>query len=419
MKAMKKQTPAPSGATSTRRNFLKRTSLGVASLTLSPLVLRGAVGANDRIRIGMIGTGDRAQALLSELVTSAEDHNVQVTAICDVWKKNREATTAKIKKSFGVEPRAFSKFQELLALSDVDAVTIATPDFGHTPIMLEALTVGKDVYVEKPMSLDLDLANQALALARAKQRIVQVGTQRRSDGHHIAAAQAIAAGALGKLSRISVAVHFNHARWARAYEDCKEADVDWPAFLMGKSARPFDAKLLRRWQLYRFCTNGIPGLWLPHYADLICLFTGTKYPFHAVSLGGNFIWKDGREHADTFQTILEYPEGFLFDFTMDLGNATGSRFLLHGTEATLDVDNWTITPEGGTKDKKPEPRQITAVPATGHMENWLACLRSRRLPAADIQIGQQQTVAEVMSALAAETGRRQVFDPNSQRIVSG
>ena len=418
-KTMKKPSALQTGSVCTRRGFLHKASLRVAALSLSPLGLRGAAGANDRIRIGMIGTGDRAQALLSEIVKSARSHNVQVTAICDVWKKNRESTAAKLKKSFGTEPRAFSKFQELLALSDVDAVIIATPDFGHTPILLEALAAGKDVYVEKPMSLDLELANKALALARAKQRIVQVGTQRRSDGHHIAAAQAIAAGALGKLSRISVAVHFNHARWARAYDDCVEADVDWPAFLMGKGTMPFDAKLLRRWQLYRFCTNGIPGLWLPHYADLICLFTGTKYPSRAVSLGGNFIWKDGREHADTFQTILEYPEGFLFDFTMDLGNATGSRFLLHGTEATLDVDNWTITLEGGTKDKKPEPRQITAAPATGHMENWLECLRSRKLPAADIQIGQQQTVAVVMSALAAETGRRQVFDPDKQRIVGG
>lgn len=104
---------------------------------------------------------------------------------------------------------------------------------------------------------------------------------------------------------------------------------------------------------------------------------------------------------------------------MDLGNANGSRFLLHGTEALLDVDNWTITPEGGTKDKKPESRTITAAPATSHMENWLECIRSRKLPVADIQIGQQQTVAVVMSALAAETGQRQRFDPGEQKIVSG
>jgi predicted dehydrogenase len=415
---MKKQFSTKAGSVCTRRRFLKHTSLGAAALSLGPLVLRGAGGANERISIGMIGTGDRAQALLSEILKLAKGQNVQVTAVCDVWKKNRDATAAKIKKLSGSEPRTFSKLQELLALSDLDAVTIATPDFGHTPIMLEALAAGKDVYVEKPMSLELDIANQALALARAKSRIVQVGTQRRSDGRHIAAAKEVASGVLGKLNRISVAVHFNHARWARAYDDCKEADVDWQSFQLGKGPIPFDAKVLRRWQLYRFCTNGIPGLWLPHYADLICLFSGAKYPSRAVSLGENFVWRDGREHADTFQTILEYPEGFLFDFTMDLGNAAGSRFLLHGTKATMDIDNWTITPEGGTRASKPEPRMITGVPATTHMQNWLECLRSRKLPAADIQIGQQQTVAVVMSALASETGRRQEFDPNNQKIVS-
>lgn len=415
---MKTQTSTKTGSSWTRRSFLKHASLSAAAFSLSPLVLRGAPGANDRINIGMIGTGDRAQALLSEIVKLTKSQNVQVTALCDVWRKNRETTAGKIKTAFGAEPRAFSRFQELLALPEVDAVTIATPDFGHTPIMLEALAAGKDVYVEKPMSLDLDLANQALALARSRQSIVQVGTQRRSDGKHIAAAHAVASGVLGKLNRISVAVHFNHARWARSFEDCKEADVDWPAFLLGKARMPFDAKLLRRWQLYRFCTNGIPGLWLPHYADLVCLLTGAKYPTRAVSLGGNYVWKDGREHPDTFHTVLEYPEGFLFDFAMDLGNASGSHFTLHGTEGTLDIENWTITAEGGAKDKKAEPKQISALPATGHMQNWLECIRSRKLPAADIQIGQQQTVAVVMSALAFETGRRQQFDPVKPSIVS-
>jgi predicted dehydrogenase len=188
---------------------------------------------------------------------------------------------------------------------------------------------------------------------------------------------------------------------------------------MGNPSMPFDAKLLRRWQLYRFCTNGIPGLWLPHYADLICLLTGTKYPSHAVSLGGNYVWKDGREHPDTFQTVLEYPEGFVFDFAMDLGNANGSHFTLHGTEATLDIENWTITPEGGTKAKPAVPRKINPIPAPSHWANWLQCIRSRTLPAADIQLGQQQTVAVVMSSLAFETGRRTRYEAASRTVGPG
>jgi len=405
--------------TLSRRRFLKCTTASVTLLGVSPLVLRGAPGANERIRIGMIGTGDRAQALLAEIIKVAKAENVQITAICDVWKKNRDATAAKIERAFGAAPQMFSKFEDLLALKDVDAVTIATPDFGHAPILIAALEAGKDVYVEKPMSLDLDAANRALDLARAKKAVVQVGTQRRSEGKCIAAAREIASGVLGKISRFSVGMHFNHARWARPYEDCQEADVDWPAFLLGKGPRPFDTKLIRRWQLYRFCTNGIAGLWLPHYADLVCLLTGAKYPTRGVSLGGNFVWHDGREHSDTFHTVLEYPEGFLFDFAMSLGNTAGTHCTVHGTDATLDVEAATTTPEGGTKDKPVEVKKIGAAPETSHMANWLQCIRSRELPVADIQFGQQHTVAVVMSALAFETGLRHRYDAASRTVVPG
>ncbi len=398
---------------------MRSTSIGAAALSISPLILRSAPGANDRIRIGMIGAGDRAQALLAEIIKAAKAENVQVTAICDVWKKNRAATAAKIEKAFGAAPQMFSKFQDLLAMKDVDAVTIATPDFSHAPILLAALEAGKDVYVEKPMSIDLDAANKALDLARAKKAVVQVGTQRRSDGKHVAAAKEIASGVLGTISRFSVGMHFNQARWARAYADCQAADVDWPAFLMGKGSQPFDAKLLRRWQLYRFCTNGIAGLWLPHYADLVCMLMRAKYPTRGVAFGGNYVWKDGREHSDTFHTILEYPEGFMFDFAMSLGNAAGTHFTIHGTKATLDMEAWTITPEGGTKAKPAERKPVGSEPVPGHMQNWLQCLRSRERPVCDIEFGQQQTVAVVMSAQAFETGLRHRYDAAKRAIMPG
>jgi predicted dehydrogenase len=285
--------------------------------------------------------------------------------------------------------------------------------------LLASLAAGKDVYIEKPMCLDMETANQALDLARAKKAVVQVGTQRRSSGRFVGAAREIASGALGKISRVSVGMHFNQARWARDYDDCLEADVDWAAYLMGKSSMPFDAKLLRRWQLYRFCTNGIAGLWLPHYADMVGVLTGAKYPVQGVAMGGNYVWHDGREHSDTFHTIMEYPEGFMFDFAMSLGNSGGTHCTVHGTEATMEVDSETITPEGGAKDKPAETRKFRTESVTPHMIDWFRCMRSRGRPVADIEIGQQQTVAVVMSALAQETGRRHRYDPATRRIMPG
>jgi predicted dehydrogenase len=267
------------------------------------------------------------------------------------------------------------------------------------------------------MATVLQHAKDLIKVVKGSKQVVQVGTQRRSEGRCIAAAKEIASGVLGRINRVSVGMHFNHARWARPYEECREADVDWPAFLLGKGPRPFDAKLIRRWQLYRFCTNGIAGLWLPHYADLVCFLTGAKYPSRGVALGGNFVWKDGREHSDTFHTVFDYPEGFLFDFAMSLGNAAGTHCTIHGTNATLDVEAGTITPEGGTKDKPVEVKKIGSAPAPSHMANWLQCIRSRGQPVADIQFGQQQTVAVVMSALAFESGLRHAYDA-ARRVVA-
>ena len=152
-----------------------------------------------------------------------------------------------------------------------------------------------------------------------------------------------------------------------------EADVDWPAFLLHLPARPFDARLLRRWQLYRETSNGLPGLWMTHFADAVHMLTGASYPSTAVALGGIYVWKDGREHTDTFHAILEYPEGFLFDWGMGLGNASGGHFTVHGTKATLDADRWTIQPE----NKGQKSRQLCgrAHRCRTWRTGWSACAR--------------------------------------------
>ena len=355
---------------------------------------------------------------MRELLPLASKHNLSITAVCDVWRKNREAAAARVKQSLGEEPRQFARFDDVLTLRGLDAVVIATPDFSHAPILLAALEAGKDVYIEKPMTIDLPSANKALDLARAKERVVQAGTQRRSDGRFIAAARMIADGAIGKINRVSAAMDVNAPRWVRRFEDCRAEDVDWPAFLCGLTARPFDARLLRCWQLFRETTNGIPGLWMTHYADAVNLLAGTTYPRAAVSLGGNYVWKDGREHADTFHTLVEFPEEFLFSWGMGLGNAAGIHFTLHGTRGTLDAEKWTCSNEGaaGVSTGKVEATKISPERTVGHMENWVQCLRSRSRPAADIQFGHQHVVMTVMCAEALATGRRQIWNASKREI---
>lgn len=355
---------------------------------------------------------------MGEILALATKQNVAITAVCDVWNKNRQTAAARVKGALGREPLEFTRFRELLALKEIDAVVIATPDFGHGPILVAALEAGKDVYVEKPMTIDLESANKALDLARRNGRVVQVGTQRRSDGRFLGAARLVATGVLGQISRVSAAMNFNEARWARPYGDCAEADVDWEAFLLDLPRRPFDARLLRQWQLYRACTNGLAGLWMTHYADAVHLVTGASYPSRAVALGGIYIWKDGREHTDTFHALVEYPEGFLFDWGMGLGNSAGVHFTVHGTKGTLDLEKWTLSPAGG-RDSSLQEGQVPVEPSRSHVENWLESLRSRQRPNADIQYGHQHAVATILCATALETGQRQKYDPVQRSISAG
>jgi predicted dehydrogenase len=283
----------------------------------------------------MICVGDRGSFHLGQIARLATNCNARIRAVCDVWQVNLRRAAERVKLAFGDLPRTCTRFGELISDEQVDAVVIATPDFGHAAILLEALEAGKDAYVEKPMALDvgrpitLHLADRRTASSRWEPSIAATAD--------MAAARELAGGVLGKVHRIHASANFNQARWARDYSSCNQADVDWPAYLFNRKQRPFDPKLLRRWQLYRDFTNGLPGLWMTHYVDAVHLLTGAKYPASAVALGGNYIWHDGREHTDTFHAVLEYPEGFLFDWSMCLGNSAGTEFQVFGTKATLDL----------------------------------------------------------------------------------
>ncbi|HOX01176.1 MAG TPA: Gfo/Idh/MocA family oxidoreductase [Candidatus Paceibacterota bacterium] len=399
-----------------RRQFVHRASIGAAILASPSQLARAAAGANERIRIGMIGVGGRGSALLADILGQRQKKNVEIAALCDVYRKNLDAAAQRVRQSQGgSEPARFSRYQDLLAFRDLDAVTIATPDFSHGTLLVAALQARKDVYVEKPMTIDLEHANQAFDLARANQCVVQAGTQRRSEGKFISAAKMIAQGALGTLNRIAAAYYVNQARWKRQNDPCTAADVDWDAYLLHLPKRPFNASLLREWQLHRETSNGMPGLWMTHYADATSMLTGARYPSSAVAHGGTYVWKDGREHADTFYALVDYPEGFLFNWGMGLGNAAGIHWTLHGTLGTIDMEKATFTPER----PKAQPAPLPPEPSLSHMGQWLDCIRTRQRPNADIQFGHQHVVATVMCARALETGQRQTYNPASRLILPG
>lgn len=393
-----------------RRSFFSQASAGMATFLVATGPTRG--GANETIGVGLIGVGNRGGTHLQEILQLASSRNVRVTALCDVQRPVLSVRSAQVEKVQGAAPATTTRFRELLEDPDVDAVVIATPDFSHGTILNAALRAGKDVYIEKPMTIDLDSANEAIDLARSRDQIIQVGTQRRSDGWFRAGAEAVASGVLGDLSRISAAMNFNEPRWNRDSSFLRPEDVDWEAYRLDRLDSPFDPRRLVCWQLFRETSNGIPGLWMTHYADAVHMLTSATYPSSVVAHGGNYVWHDGREHADTFHALVEYPGGWLFDWGMGLGNAAGSHFTLHGREATLDADHWTIAREGA----KGKTTSLSPKPTTSHIANWLDCVRSRQTPNAPIESGHQHAVATILAAKALETGRRVKYDPEHRAI---
>lgn len=401
----------PLVSVATRRGFLGTTAAGLAAFSSRRASARSS--PNDTIGIGFIGVGGRAGAHLAEILARASGDNLRVLAVCDVNRRNLDRAAGMVESKQGAKPAVTTRYPELLANADVDAVVIATPDFSHGRILNDTLAAGKDVYIEKPMTIDLDSANRALDLARQNQRVVQVGTQRRSDGHFRGAEKVLASGALGKISRASASIGFNQARWQRSNIDLTEQDVDWDAYLLDLPKRPFDPKFLLCWQLYKETSNGMPGLWMTHYADALAMVAGLTYPESGVASGGTFVWHDGREHADTFTALLTYPEGMLFDWSMNLGTSRSTHFLINGTKATLDLERWTVTADAPASAKG---EAVESLRVPGHMENWIQCMRSRQAPAADIIYGHQHVVATVMAAEALRTGRRHVYDPATRTL---
>jgi predicted dehydrogenase len=382
-------------ASPSRRSFF----LGAATAALATR----AAGANDRIQLGIIGAGGRAG-----------DHIRELTRLKDL-----NLTAAIVEKSFGAKPRATTDYRELLALKDLDAVIIATPDFSHPIILKAAVEAKKDAYVEKPFAVEFEGAKAAYLAAKNSNQVVAAGTQRRSDPNFMGAAKLMQAGALGKVTRVEMCYNVQAPRWKRNdVASVREADVDWKMFQMGRIDKPFDPRLLREWQLFPETTNGIPGLWMSHYIDLVPWFLGDQFPSGAVSNGGVFLHKDGRKTTDVFYTLLDYPKEFLVMYSMTLTNASPIRNLWFGTRGTLDCEKWVVSGEGSTQaDKIAAEQKIQPEIGNSHMANFLECVRSRGTPRADVEAGFAHAVAGIMSADALKHGRRIRFDRQKLQIL--
>ena len=404
----------------TRREFMSKTAIGAAGLAFvgtGMLSSSRAYGANDRLSIGMVGPGQRGRSLMGDFHKAADAANAEITAVCDIWTVNQDRGAKMVKDWWGKEPRRFRNLEDMLALDDLDGVIVATADFQHARMLAQAVKAGKDVYCEKPMANDLEDAENALKAVTDSGRVVQIGTQRRSDGTHAAAAELMKSGVLGTICKVDVSWNYYGARWRRGdLNEVKEQDVDWKRFLMGKRYRPFDPHQYMEWRLFRDFSSGIPDQWMSHMIDVVHWLTGEQFPSSVVAHGGTYVWKDGRENGDTFQALLEYPKGFLASYSTTFGNDAGNSTKIYGTKGMLDCDTWKCTGSGGGDQKITEEIAIKALPSVSHMGNWLDCMRSRKQPNASILGAYSSSVAVIMATRALHSGTKVMYDPSTQEM---
>jgi len=398
------------------------------------------LGANDRISLGHIGVGRRGTGLAG-IAAQLKAKNVEMTAVCDLWKVNREAAAARAQTAYGRAPRAFQYMEDLLALKDVDAVLISTADFQHATHLKTVVEAGKDAYCEKPMANDLAEAKAARDAVLRSDRIVQVGTQHRSEPYQIAARDFIRSGALGDVSKVEIVWNYHGPRWRGREEvaQLREQDTDWRRWLLGKPYRPFDPRMYFEFRLYKDFSSGIADQWMSHGIDLIHYFLDDEFPRSVMASGGVFAWKDGRENPDTFQALLEYPKGFLVSYATSFGNDADSFSRIMGKAATLvniggeGSPRWKWVEEKGTHETDPNVKRAEKyvtlpgddrVPPTSisdddlsHMTNWFECLRSRKQPNATVRNGFAHSVACIMAARAYREGRKLYWDARTESIL--
>ena len=198
-----------------RRSFLNTAAGVVAGSAFASTALSYGriLGANDRIALGHIGIGNRGSELHMMASQLKDKHNVETVAVCDLWKNNRERAAANSERYYGRAPRAFQHLEDLLALKDVDAVLIATPEHSHSPMLKAAVEAGKDAYCEKPMGNVLEEVKAARDAVKQRNLVVQIGTQHRSEPYQLAAREVVRSGALGDVSKYEIVWNYNGPRW--------------------------------------------------------------------------------------------------------------------------------------------------------------------------------------------------------------
>jgi predicted dehydrogenase len=438
-----------------RRNFLKQSSLAaLGAIAFSAKSYANIIGANDRVRVGVVGFSDRFRSsLLPAFTNHHQELNFDIVAVSDLWKKRREEGQAVLKEKMGHDIKACLNNDQLYSSKDIDAVIISTPDFQHALHTIEAVKAGCDTYTEKPFAETMEDNRAALKAVRESKKIVQIGSQRRSGGNYHAANDFIRSGKFGNVTMVELTWNVNQpGRWRRPalVAELREADTDWKRFLMNRPVEAFDPRKYLEYRLFWPYSSGMPGQWMSHQIDTVHWFSGLKHPRSAVANGGVYMWKDGRKNWDTTTVVFDYgPEndptsGFQVTFTSRMHNGDENPaeiYYSNGGELNLNTNK--VSARGGMEEKHAKAMNMTAnlLPdfdinanapkvvasantggdplTSAHMRNWMECVRSRKEPNAPVEAGYSHSIASIMTTAASRTGAKATFDEKTQEVMAG
>jgi predicted dehydrogenase len=403
-----------------------------------------ARGSNDRVRLGVIGVGNRGDQLLDAFLVHAD---CRIVALCDVYQPYLEPALHKV----GGQAKVYGDFRKLLDQKDIDAVVIATPDHWHALQFLAACRAGKDVYVEKPLSLTIAEGQKMVAVAAETQRVTSVGLHRRSTGFIHDAVQRIRDGVIGK---VSVAKCF-HLRNESPFgignpPNCEPPPgLNWDMWLGPAPQVPYNPnRCLYKFRWFSDYSGGQLTNFGTHYLDVIQWALGQDAPLGVFALGGKYAIADNREIPDTMEVVWEYPGKTLvtmsqYNANNSPGNLRGWEIEFRGTKGTLlihESQGFQIVPERiRTKELpalSPIARQENAeqnkaarvegkpfevkgkANTTDHTRNFLDCVKSRKPTNCPVAVGHRSTSATLLAKIALRCGRYLRWDGKTEQFVN-
>lgn len=416
-----------------RRNFVK----SATALASAPAFLQ-AQGSTNKMRVAWIGTGSRGYYLMQRYYAGSKELG-EVAYVCDAFTDRMARAKDLVQTTESKTPKTVADYRDILKDPSVDAVVIATPEHLHYQMFMDAMKAGKHVYVEKPLSHTIEEGIEMVKMAEKSGKIVQVGTQNRSNSLYIKAKDMIKQGMIGD-------IHYVRAFWYRNSLDASPAwrydipanatpeNTDWDRFLGSAKKRSFDKQRFYQWRLYWDYSGGISTDLLVHQTDITNFVCGKSVPHSCVASGGVYRWSnDDREVPDTLSAIYEYPDKFHINYSCYFGNENygyGEQFM--GNEGTIEVLNrqfLNFYPET-FRGKPPEhvkARKVEKIEMPGndnkaveaHIRNFLESVQGKAKPVAPAQVGQEAAISGHMATLALRNQKKVIWEPklNKYRFV--